>query len=130
MVCTGTPLPFLSYLCVSTCSGTVLTDTVRMQMPYFLYENYTKKIANRFPARFEVFTVLKIHIVVFIVMTQLFWPEDGGSFSKALVSMHHTIQIHDRLMGCGWMWPTAYPTHLPFHIVQSQLATLNVAGKM
>jgi hypothetical protein len=46
------------------------------------------------------------------------------------VSMHHAIQIHDKPMGCGWMWLTAWPTHLPFHIVQSQLATLNVAGKM
>lgn len=120
-----------SYLCVSTCSGIVLTDTVRMS--YSSYETDTKKIpfiANRFSVRFEVFTVVKIHIVVFKVMTQLFCPEDGGSFSKALVSMHHTIQILDKLMSCGWMWLTACLTHLPFHIVQSQLAVLNVAGKM
>jgi len=95
--------------------------------------NHTKKIpfiANRFPVRFEVFTVVKIYIVVLKVMTQLFCPEDGGSFSKALVTMHHTIQICDKLMSCGWMWLTARPTHLSFHIVQSQLAVLNVAGKM
>jgi len=94
---------------------------------------HTKKIpfiANRFPVRSEVSTVMKIHIVIFKVMIQLFCPEDGRSFSKALVSTHHTTQIHDKLMSCGWMWLTACPTHLPFHIVQSQLAVLNVAGKM
>jgi len=74
--------------------------------------------------------VVKIHIVVFKVMTQVFCPEDGGSLSKVLVSTHHTIQIHDKLMSCGWMWLTACPIHLPFHIVQSQLTVLNVAGKM
>lgn len=89
-------------------------------MPYYSYETDTKKIpfiANRFPVRYEVFTVAKIHIVVFKVMTQLLRPGDGCSFSKALVSTHHTIQIRDKLMSCGWMWLTACPTHLPFHII-------------
>jgi len=108
-----------------------LTDTV--QMSYSSFETDTKKIpfiANRFPVRFEVSTVVRIHIVVFKVMIQLFCPEDGRSLSKALVSTHHTIQICDKLMNRGWMWLTACPTHLPFLIVQSQLAVLNVEGKM
>jgi len=78
-------------------------------MSYYSYETDTKKvpfIANRFPVRYEVFTVVKIHIVVFKVMTQLLRTGDGRSFSKALVSTHHTIQIRDKLMSCGWMWLT------------------------
>jgi hypothetical protein len=71
---------------------------------------------------------MMIHTVVFKVMTQHFCPEDG--FSKVLVSTLHTIQVCDKLMSCGWAWLTACPTHLPFHIIHSQLAVLNVAGKM
>ena len=53
-----------SYLCVSACSGTVLTDKV--QMPYSLYETDIKKIpfiANRFTVRFEVSTVVETCII-------------------------------------------------------------------
>jgi hypothetical protein len=129
MVCTGTTLPFLS-LCVYTfrdsfdryCTNAILLIWNWYQEDTFHCQQISCKIWS-FHSGEDLY-------VVFKVMTQLFCPEDGRSFSKALVIMHHTIQICDKLMSCGWMWLTACPTHLSFHIVQSQSAVLSVAGKM
>ena len=133
MLCTATLLPFLLSLCIyifRVSFGRWCTYAILLVQNWYQEDTcHCQQISCKIWG-FHSAGNLYYNFVVFKVMTQHFCPEDGRSFSKTLVFTHPTTQIHDKLMSCGWMWLTACPTHLPFHILQSQLGVLNVVGKM